>query len=116
MNGTSRPEGGPSRAIPTVPDPDNALAVATEDMLAADERACELIVWCEALTDAGLAETARRSRVVARDVLDLADALAAERSAREALQDRCERLQAIIGKKAYEIAGKTAAYEATRGR
>jgi hypothetical protein len=66
----------------------------------AEERARELIVWCDALTDAGLDETARRARMVARDSVELADTLDAERSARRALQERCERLQAIIGRQA----------------
>jgi hypothetical protein len=67
-----------------------------EDILGAEARARELIVWCGALSDVGLGETARLSRVVARDVLDLVEALAAERSAREAFQERVKRQEAII--------------------
>jgi hypothetical protein len=65
-----------------------------------EARARELVVWCDALSDAGLDETARRARVVARDALELVDALAAERSARRALQQRCEQQQAILGRHA----------------
>jgi hypothetical protein len=61
-----------------------------------EERARELLTWCAALTDVGLDETARLSRVVARDVLNLVEALAAERSAREAFQERVKRQEAII--------------------
>jgi hypothetical protein len=89
MNRTSRPAGGPSRALPTVP------AAATEDILGAETRARALFVWC-ALSDVGLDETARLSRTVARDVLELVEALVAERSAREAFQERTRRQEAII--------------------
>jgi hypothetical protein len=106
MNGTSRLVGGPSRAIATVPDPNKALAGATgrgratEDIPGAEGRARDLLTWCDALTDVGLDETARLSRVVARDVLELVEALGAERSARAALQRRCDRQQAILGRQA----------------
>jgi hypothetical protein len=69
---------------------------AIDDIRGAEARARELIVWCDALTDVGLDETARLSRVVARDVLDLVEALAAERSARKAFQERVKRQEAII--------------------
>jgi hypothetical protein len=75
------------------------------------ERARELITFADGLSEAGFDEIGRRARVVARDALEAVDALAAERSARRALQDRCERLQAIIGQKAYG-----ACVQATRGR
>ncbi len=42
------------------------------------------------------------ARMCARSVLELALALEAERSARVALQARVERLQAIVGKAAYD--------------
>jgi hypothetical protein len=67
-----------------------------EDILGAEARARELIARCGALTDVGFVETARLSRVVARDVLDLVETLAAERSAREAFQERVKRQEAII--------------------
>jgi hypothetical protein len=56
------------------------------DLAAAADRARALIAFTDGLEEPGLGETARRSRVVARDVLELAEALASERSARRASQ------------------------------
>jgi hypothetical protein len=80
----------------------------------AEQRASELLVWCDALTEAGLAEVARRSRVVARDALELVAELAAERSAREALQERCELQQAILGRHAEQALIETNSHTHTR--
>jgi hypothetical protein len=46
--------------------------------------------------------TAQRGRVVVDDLLEALDELEAERSTRHALQRRCEELQAIVGKAAYD--------------
>jgi hypothetical protein len=67
-----------------------------------EQRARELIEFCAGLDEAGLHEVARRSRMVARDVLDLADGLAAERSARVAIQEQRDRLVEFIGKRAHD--------------
>ena len=55
------------------------------------ERASELIVFAYGYSAAtgGDAELAGRARMAARDVIELAEALEAERSARVALQERC---------------------------
>jgi hypothetical protein len=68
--------------------------------VSADAGARELLVFCDAIEEAGLPQLARRSRLVARDLLDALEQLAAERSARVALQERCERQQAILGGRA----------------
>jgi hypothetical protein len=79
---------------------------AIDDIRGAEERARELIIWCDALTDLGLDETARLSRVVARDALELVEALAAERSAREAFQERVRRQEAILLRRGSEAGSK----------
>jgi hypothetical protein len=66
----------------------------------ADQRARDLVVFCDAIEEAGFPELASRSRLVAGDLLDALDMLDAERSARRALQERCERQQAILGRQA----------------
>ena len=65
-------------------------------------RAWDLILFLDGLEDAGFPEYARRGRVVARDLLDAVDQLELERSARRALQERCETQQEILGRHAYE--------------
>jgi hypothetical protein len=55
-------------------------------------RARELLTFADGVEEAGLVRFAQKSRVVARDALDLAEQLSAERSARVAMQaarDRC---------------------------
>jgi hypothetical protein len=59
-------------------------------------RALDLISFADGFQDAGHPELARRSRIVARDVLELDGLLAAERSVRVALQARIETLEAIL--------------------
>ena len=68
------------------------------------ERARELLTFAEGFLAAGGGdeELAQRARAVARDALELAGELAAEQSARVAVQARAEELQAIIGKRADE--------------
>lgn len=62
----------------------------------------DLIVFANAAEEAGYPELAWRSRAVARSLLETIQTLGQERAVREALQERCERLQAIIGKAAYQ--------------
>jgi hypothetical protein len=67
------------------------------------QRALELIVFCDGLDDAGqFPDLARRARAVARDLLETLDMLEAERSARRAMQERCEAQQAILGERVYD--------------
>ena len=62
----------------------------------------ELMLFCDGLDEGGFPEYARRGRVVARELLAALDALDGERSARVALQERCQRQEAILGRRAYE--------------
>jgi hypothetical protein len=101
VNETSRLEGGP-------PCPPRSLADARFSQTRA--RAEALIEFCNGLEECGWVGFARRGRVVASELLDVLDMLAAERSVRVAYQARCEKLQGIIGKAAYR-----ACVEATRG-
>jgi hypothetical protein len=71
------------------------------DLDAAVARARDLIEFANGLDEAGLSETARRSRVVARDLLELVDELRAERSARRAAQTNYDRALAVIGRRGY---------------
>lgn len=64
------------------------------------ERAHALIAGTQLFDELGLAKLAGQSRIVAGDVITLIDALTAERSARRAIQDRCEELQTILSKRA----------------
>lgn len=64
------------------------------------ERALKLIAMLDGIDVVG--QPGRRpltclGRLVARDLLDALNALEAERSARRALQARCERQQEILG-------------------
>jgi hypothetical protein len=56
----------------------------------ARERAEEHAVFCDGLIEAGLAVIGHRGRYVARLLLEVTDQLEAERSARQALQERWE--------------------------
>jgi hypothetical protein len=66
------------------------------------ERAQNFVVFCDGLEQAGLTDYARRGRVVARDLPRACDELDAERSARRALQERCEAQQSILGRRVRE--------------
>jgi hypothetical protein len=74
--------------------------VSIFDLDAAVARAHELIAFADGLEDAGLIDTAHRSRVVARDLTEIADQLRAERSARSAAQANYERCLNILGRQA----------------
>jgi hypothetical protein len=71
------------------------------DLDAAVARARDMLEFADGVEDAGHADTARRSRAVARDLLELADELRAERSARRAMQTNYERALAVIGRRGY---------------
>jgi hypothetical protein len=62
----------------------------------------DLTAFANGLEEAGLTETARRVRLAAYDIQNLTQQLTAERSARIALQNRCETQQEIIGKNLYQ--------------
>jgi hypothetical protein len=74
----------------------------------AADRARALIVFADGLEASGADGTvdyARRARAVADDLLRAIDALEAERSARRALQERCERQQELLGRRVLEAIG-----------
>lgn len=71
-----------------------------EDLATIERRATELIAFTDGLDDAGMHESARRSRLVARDVLELTEALRAERSGREAAQASYQRCLDLLGERA----------------
>ncbi len=60
------------------------------------DRARELLARTELFDEFGFGQLAAGARMVARDVLDLCDALEGERSARRAVQERAERLEQIL--------------------
>lgn len=68
----------------------------------ARHRANRLLVFADGFEDAGHPELASRSRVVARDVLRLAEELEAERSTRQAMQSQRDEALEILGQHAYE--------------
>jgi hypothetical protein len=69
----------------------------------ARSRASELVVFCDGFDEGGLYPGfTGRARSVARDLLDALGELEAERSARVALQARCERQQQLLGKRVVE--------------
>lgn len=68
------------------------------------KRAKELLVFADGIEDAGHPELARRSRVVARDVLRLTDQLNDERSARQHIQVQRDAAVGILGQHAHKAA------------
>lgn len=80
----------------------------------AAERARDFITFCDGAEEGDLGAYARRGRVVARDCLDALDMLDAERSARVALQARCERQQELLGKRALDAIEQEARRRAAR--
>jgi hypothetical protein len=86
------------------------------DLDTAVARAHELIAFCDGLEDAGQADTARRSRMVARDLIEIAEQLRAERSACSAAQANYERCLNILGRQADEpLRRELARQQARRG-
>ena len=72
------------------------------DVAAVRERAAALVAFAEGLDQAGLTELARRARLAAGDVVELADEVESERSARLAMQTNYARCLNIIGRAAYD--------------
>lgn len=70
------------------------------DLDACERRARELITFADGLEDGGMTDTARRSRAVARETLELVDAVRSERSARQAAQASYKRCLDLIGARA----------------
>lgn len=68
------------------------------------DRAALLLLETDLFQEAGLGQLAATARMVARDVLDLSEELAAERHARVTLQQRLEKAQAIFGRSAFHAA------------
>ena len=75
----------------------------------AGRTAREFVVFCDGCEEGGNVEFARRGRVVARLLLDAVDASDAERSARIALQTRCECQQELLGKRVYDELARSVA-------
>ena len=66
------------------------------------ERATAFLTGTDYFAEVGLGKLAADARMLARLLLELADLVDAERSARVAIQCRAEELQRIIGKRADE--------------
>lgn len=66
------------------------------DTTQAGQRARDLILFADGLEEAGMVTYAQRARMVAHDTLDALQELAAERSARRAVQARAERLEQLL--------------------
>jgi hypothetical protein len=75
-------------------------------------RASLLLTETELFAEFGMADIAATARMVALDVLDLADQLEAERSARVATQQRLALLEATVARGAYYGAIAQAATDA----
>jgi hypothetical protein len=58
--------------------------------------AADRIVFADGLEQGGFEDYAQRARVVARETIWLADELAAERSARKAIQEQRDRLLELV--------------------
>lgn len=83
------------------------------DIDGARKRAQEFLHFSDGFEDAGHPELARRSRVTARDVIDLAGQLEAERSARVAIQRARDQAVAILAEHAHlETVARSVASEA----
>lgn len=86
------PRQDPSRSVVTDP-------VATNELVT---RAWALLSRCGGIEEAGMPVMAAETRVLCRALLETIDELTAERSARIALQDRCNAQQAILGRAVYQ--------------
>jgi hypothetical protein len=64
----------------------DALDRAERELVQAEQRARELIVFCDGLEEAGQLVYAQRGRVVADDLLRISEQLRRERSARASIQ------------------------------
>ena len=64
--------------------------------MGAEQRACDLLAETALFDELGLGQLAARARTVARDVLELVGMLAAERSARVAMQAERDRTRDLL--------------------
>lgn len=71
-------------------------------------RAYALLSRCGGIEETGMPVLAAETRHITRALLQLLDQLADERSARIALQTRCDNLQAIVGRAVYQACAETA--------
>jgi hypothetical protein len=78
--------------------------------MSARDRAHAFVLFCDGMEEAGYECYARRGRAIADDLLTALDALDTERAGRLALQERCERLQEIIGQAAYAQCARDAGF------
>lgn len=74
------------------------------DIDLARQRARDLIVFADGVLDAGFEQLGRRARVVADDLLRVADDLEAERSARVAVQGARDTAVALLTQRAKQTA------------
>ena len=72
----------------------------------AAQQARELIVFADGMEAVGYTDYAQRARVVARETVWLVGELEAERSARRALQARCDTQQELLGKRVLDAIAK----------
>jgi hypothetical protein len=56
----------------------------------------EFLAFCDGAEEGGLHEYARRGRAIARLLIEAADHVEAERSARRSFQERVERLEELL--------------------
>jgi hypothetical protein len=70
------------------------------DLDTIEQRAREAISFGDGLEDGGMHQTARRLRLIARDVLELVPALKDERSGRMAMQANYKRCLDVLGQRA----------------
>jgi hypothetical protein len=62
----------------------------------------DFVTYCDGVEEGGSVDYARRGRVVADELRRALDELEAERSARRALQRRCDAQQEILGRRVAE--------------
>lgn len=67
-----------------------------------ETRAYALLSRCGGIEESGMEALARETRYITRRLLDTLEQLDLERAVRVELQQRCETLQDIIGKAAYQ--------------
>ncbi len=65
-----------------------------------EQRARDLIIFCDGLEHAGFADFSQRARTVARDLLKAAHDLRAEQSARVSIQAERDRLRDMLSARA----------------
>ena len=78
----------------------DAIERAAQGLERIRQDARDLIVFADGVEDAGQRAYAQRARVVARDLLRIADDLRAERSARASIQAERDRLRSLLSRHA----------------